>query len=280
MARNLNDIKTQITNKYVSDMATIGYTINAATWSVTNLQRLFIYVVAYCIFILENLWDTTKTEITDTIKRTKKGSKSWYKEMVLYFQFGYALPIDSDEYDNTNVTQAQVDASKIVKYCAVTDRGDIVTIKVAKDTGDLTPLNSTELAALQSYIQKIKYGGVFISIVNEEADSLIYTASIHYKPMLLDSNGVNISSGVETVKQAINNYLKTLEFNGEFSPQSLQDAIQKVEGVVYVTPTTVQVKASVAAAYEPVETYYIPASGYLRFLTPTNLTLHFIPYAN
>lgn len=141
-------------------------------------------------------------------------------------------------------------------------------------------MNSTELGALQSYLQKIKYGGVFITIVNEVADSLKYNAAVYYNPMLIDGNGVDIVSGKETVKDAISAFLKNSEFNGEFSPQALQDAIQKVVGVVYITPTLIQVKADAAASYEAVETYYIPASGYLRFIGTTHLNLNFIAYAN
>ncbi|MCX6210863.1 MAG: hypothetical protein NTZ59_15495 [Bacteroidetes bacterium] len=220
-------------------------------------------------------------EIDDTIKNLKPGTKDWLKQMVLNFQYGYDLPAYSDEYDNTGLSQTEIENSRIVKYCAVDDKGDIEVVKVAASNGsDLIPLTTPQLAALQAYIQKIKYGGVFITVVNEVADSLKYTATVYYNPMLIDNNGVEISTGVTTTKNAIDTHLKSLEFNGVFSPQALQDSLQKVNGVVFITPSLIQVKADAAAAYENVETYYVPASGYLRFINPTHLTLNFLPYVN
>jgi len=281
MARSINDIKTIITNTYVAEMATVGVTIDTATWSVVNLQRLIIYIFSVCQFVLENLFDVFKSEVNTTIKNLKPGTKSWYKTMVLNFQYGFDLPVDSDTYDNTGVDSTDVENSKIVKYVAVTDRGEIVTIKVAKLSGaDLVPLSSGELAALQAYVAKIKYGGVFISIINETADSLKLNITINYLPMILDSNGINILSGVETVKEAINSYLKNIDFDGQFSPQDLVDTLQKVDGVKYATPSLVQVKADAGASYEDVEVYYNPAAGYLRFINTTHLNITYVPYAN
>lgn len=281
MARTINDIKTIITSTYVAEMANAGVTVDPTTWSVVNLQRLIIYIFSVCQFVLENLFDVFKSEVNTTIKNLKPGTKSWYKTMVLNFQYGYDLPVDSDTYDNTGLTQAEIDDSKIVKYVAVTDRGEIVTIKVAKLSGtDLVPLSSGELAALQAYVAKIKYGGVFISIINEPADSLKLNITINYLPMILDSNGINISSGFETVKIAIDTYLKNIDFDGQFAPQDLVDALQKVEGVNYATPSLVQVKADAGASYENVEVYYNPAAGYLRFINPTHLNITYVPYAN
>lgn len=281
MARSINDIKTIVTNTYVSEMANIGVTVDPTAWSVVNIQRCIIYIFSACQFVLENLFDTYKTEVNNTITNLKPGTKSWYKTMVLNFQYGYDLPADSDQYDNTGLTQTEIDDSKIVKYVAVNDRGDIVTIKVAKSNGtDLVPLDSGELAALQAYVAKIKYGGVFISIINEVADSLKLNITINYFPMILDSNGVDIVSGIETVKNGIYDHLKNIDFDGQFSPQALVDSLQKIEGVKYATPTLVQVKADAGASYENVTVYYNAASGYLRFINPTHLNITYIPYAN
>lgn len=272
--RTLETIQQQIIDTLASNNIVVSN-------NMFSRRRLWTYVVAFSIFTLEKLFDVFKTEINLTIENLKPGTRDWYKQMVLNFQYGHNLIIDSDEYDNSGFTQQQIDSSKIVKYCAVTDKGDILSIKVATSSGtELEPLSNAQLLALQAYIQKIKYGGVFISLVNETADSIKFSATIFYNPMLIDGNGVDNLSGVAIVKNAIENHLRTLSFNGVFSTQALIDDLQKVEGVVYATPSLVEVKSSVAAAYEEVETYYIPASGYLRFVSPTHLNLTFIPYAN
>lgn len=281
MARTLDEIKKEITNKYVAEMAAIDIAVDSTTWSATNLMRLFIYVFAFCQLILEKLFDTYKTEVEDTIANKNPHTLKWYANKVLAFQYGYDLPVDNDEYNNTGISESVIEASKVVAYCAVSERADILTIKIAKNNGDnLEPLASPELAALQAYTRKFKDAGVFVSYVNEPADSLKLNASIYYSPIVMDDTGVNISSGEETVKNAIDFYLKNLTFNGEFSLQKLTDELQKVEGVKYIDLNIVQVKSSVASAYQNVDVYYLPASGYLRFIAPTDLNLSYIPYAN
>lgn len=280
MARTLTDIQQQITTTYVAEMAAIGVTVNPANWSVTNLERLFIYVVAYCVFVLEKLFDVFKAEVEETIATQKPHTTRWYANKVKAFQLGYNLPVDSDKYDNTGLTQQQIDASKIVAYCAVTEEADALNIKVAKNSGaDLAPLSNVELAALQAYVGVIKDAGVFTTFINQAADSLKLSLEMHVNPMVIDANGVNILTGVKTVEAAILNHLKNLPFNGVFATQTLIDELQKVSGVVYVKVNLIQVKPDGFTNHENVVVYYIPASGYLRIVQPADLSLTFTPYS-
>jgi len=274
MARELYIIQQQIIDKLAAE----GIVVTNNKFS---RRRIWTYVIAFCIFIHEQLFDAYKIEVEQTISNKNPHTLKWYQQKILAFQFGYDLPVDTDEYDNTGLSDAEIENSKIIAYCAVNERADILTIKIAKKNGsNLVPLDNTELAALQAYTRRFKDAGVFVSFVNESADSLKLNANIHYSPIVLDNAGVNISTGVETVKNAIDFYLKNLTFNGEFSLQKLTDELQKVDGVKYVDLTNVEVKSTVAASYQNVDVYYIPASGYLRFLVPTDLNLTFVPYAN
>lgn len=282
MARNLSEIQLEITNKYVAEMATIGYTVDVNNWSAVNIQRLFIYVVAFCILTLEKLFDTFKIEVENTIKNDKPGSKDWIKNMVLNFQYGFDLIEGTDQFDNTNMSQQDIEESKVVKYCAVTDAGDILAIKVAAAEGDdLVPLSNEELTALQIYLGKIMYAGVGFSLINIEADSIrLQQIQIYYNPMILSDNGVQLASGVEVVESTIKSHLKSIDFNGIFSLQTLQDSLQKVNGVVLVNVGYVYVKSTYASVYTFVPTYCIPASGYFKIYEIGDLNISFLPYAN
>ncbi len=275
MARDITTIKTLITNKYVAEMAAVGFTVDPTTWSVVSIERCFIFVIAFCQNILEQLFDTHKADVNALIATDKTHTAQWYATKATAFQYGCTVVQDQDYYDNSLLTDAQAAATKIVAYAAVTEESDGLNLKVAKDTGDLVPLTNTEVTAFSAYMKQIKDAGVFLTIISEAADSLKLNAGIVYNPQVLDSNGVSILDGSTPVADAINTYLKNLPFNGVFAPQDLTDAVQKVDGVIYFTPTYIGVSSDGGATYNPIAVKYIPASGYVRFVNPTDLNLNF-----
>ncbi len=273
MARSIATIKTLITTQYVSQMAAVGYTVDPTTWSAVSIERLFIYVIAFCTNILEQLFDKHTADVNALIASDKTHTTQWYATKAKAFQLGYTLVQDQDNYDNSLLTDAQVAASKIVAYASVTEENEGLNLKVAKDTGDLVPLTNTEITAFSAYMKQIKDAGVFLTIISQAADSLKLHAGIVYNPQVLDANGVSIIDGSTPVVDAINNYLKNLPFNGVFAPQDLTDAVQKVDGVIYFTPTYIGVSSDGGTTYNPIAVKYIPASGYVRFINPTDLVL-------
>ena len=273
MARSIATIQTLITTQYVSQMASVGITIDPTIWSAVSIERCFIYIIAFCQNILEQLFDQHTIDVNALIATDKTHTAQWYATMAKAFQFGYTVIQDQDYYDNTLLTDAQVAASQIIAYAAVTEENEGLNLKVAKDTGDLVPLTNTEVTAFTAYMKQIKDAGVFLSIISTSADSLKLNAGIVYNPQVLDSNGVSISDGSTPVVDAINTYLKNLPFNGVFAPQDLTDAVQKVDGVIYFTPSYIGVSSDGGATYNPIAVKYIPASGYVRFVNPTDLVL-------
>ena len=273
MARSIATIQTLITTQYVSQMASVGITIDPTIWSAVSIERCFIYIIAFCQNILEQLFDQHTIDVNALIATDKTHTAQWYATMAKAFQFGYTVIQDQDYYDNTLLTDAQVAASQIIAYAAVTEENEGLNLKVAKDTGDLVPLTNTEVTAFTAYMKQIKDAGVFLSIISTSADSLKLNAGIVYNPQVLDSNGVSISDGSTPVVDAINAYLKNLPFNGVFAPQDLTDAVQKVDGVIYFTPSYIGVSSDGGATYNPIAVKYIPASGYVRFVNPTDLVL-------
>ena len=277
---SLTDIQKQITTKYVAEMAAIGETVDPSTWSITSLERLFIYVFAYCSFVLQSLFETFKTEVDYTIANKNPHRLEWYANTIKAFQYGYDVDHSTFQYNNTGISDSVIAASKIIAYCAVTEEADSLNVKVAKDNGtDLEPLNTTELNALRSYMEHPTYGqkdaGVFLTFISDPADSLKLGLEIYFNPTILDENGVENSSGKQVVKEAIKTHLKNLPFNGVFALQTLVDILQMVSGVIYVKINSVQVKADGATSYSTIDVYYIPNSGYLRLINDSDLTLTF-----
>lgn len=283
MARTLDDIKQSITQRYVAEMAAIGITVDATTWSATNIERCIIYIFAYCAYILEKLFDTHTAEINDIIANKKPHTKNWYKNIVLAYQHGFVVNATTLEYDNTGISDSVVEASKVVKYCAVAEGADTLNIKIAKETGgELMPLSSAELAGLQDYMEDDKLGqkdaGIYISFINEDADALQISYDVYVNPSVIDINGVHIISGLNTVELAIKQHLKSLQFNGVFAPQRLEEFIKSTcEGVELLKLRSCLVKPHGASTWLAVDVQYLPNSGYLKIINTNDLTLNYLP---
>lgn len=269
MARTIKVIQQQAIDTMVTEFAAIDITIDPATWSKTNLLRLLTYVFAVCAWALENLFDTHKAEVSEEISAKKPHSLRWYAEKAKAFQYGYNLVTEQDYYDNTNLTDDEIEASQIVKYAAVVRQRRAnsriyLRIKVATTNGnDLAPLSNVQLSALQEYFNRIADAGVDLEITSGPADYLKLGLKIFYNPLLLTAEGSRIDGTSGTpVPDAIREYLKNLPFNGLYVLAHQVDALQAVEGVVI--PHITEASATYGSLLTSVDVEYIPDSGYLR----------------
>lgn len=201
------------------------------------MLKLYFYVVSVFQWVNEKMWDAFALSVDDKIANQTVGKREWYRQLALNFQYGYNLTSDG-KYDNSNLTQAQIDDSKIIKYCSVTETSDgKLRMKVAKQL-DNKPiqLNDGELAAFSVYIDKLKFDGVKILKESHAADNLKLTIDIWYDSLVIKSDGSRIDGSSATpVKDGIINYLNNLDYNGEYSNTKLQDALQQVTGVKLCT---------------------------------------------
>jgi len=273
MARTTEQIYTALTARYVAEMNAIGIAVDPATWSQTNLTRLLFFVVAFVFKTIEELFDQHKAEIDATIAAMKPHSLRWYAEKAKAFRYGQNLITDSDQYDDTGLTPAQIAAMKIVAYAAVVEQERGLRIKVAKlVNGDLAPLSAGELAAFVTYMEEIKDAGVKLNITSTVADALKLTLRVKYNALVLNANGERIDgTSMKPVQDAIKNFLLNLPFNGVFSVQMLVDAVQKVDGVTDVKIDLVQSRFG-ALPFTSVDIDLTPDSGYLRIADGDLLT--------
>jgi hypothetical protein len=274
MARSTTVIKQEITssfmgNSIIQDAYGFGDSVLfESEFSKVSLENILFDIVAFSIWVLENLFDTHKKEVDDIIEAKMPHRPSWYRTKAKAFQYGFALITDTDKYDNTGFTDDQVLNSKIIKYAAVTPSAGQILIKIATEAaGVLAPITPEQKASFDAYILEIADCGVKYIIVNHLPDILLLNLQIFRDPLVLDSTGMSILNGNYPVQDAINEYMKELPFNGELVLAHFIDKLQKAEGVVIphlvnAESQAIDINTNQYLDAEPINVKTVPVSGY------------------
>lgn len=249
-------------------------------FSLVSFENIVIDIVAFAIFMHEQLFDQHKKEVDTTLYNQKSGALPWYRTKALAFQYGFDLFPDTDKFINSGASEEQIEASKIVKYAAVneSDTEARVIIKIAgENNGSLAPITEEQKQSFEAYLQEIKYAGVKPTVINFPPDKLFLTLRIYRDPLVLDSNGMSIQNGNYPVEDAIREYMKELPFNGEFVLASFVDKLQVAEGVKIPHLERVQtswIDPEIGDYGDPtyIEVKKIPESGYFEVETFDNIT--------
>ncbi|MCF8448959.1 MAG: hypothetical protein K9G49_03715 [Taibaiella sp.] len=274
MARTIAVIQQQIIETKNADP-----TLSSYEWSDSKVAiwRLWTYVIAFCIWTLENLFDYHKIEVSDIISTQKPHTLQWYVHKAKLFQYGDSLPANSDIYATTSTDPAIV----IVKYAAAVELANMVRIKVAKENaGTLESLSIAELAAFTGYMSRIKDAGVRLQLTSGDPDNLQLALSVYYDPLVLSSTGSRIDGASFTpVMDAINSFLADLPFNGVFVLNELIVALQAIDGVKIGYILSAQANYA-ATPYLPITIKYTPDAGYMALdETYFNANVTYTPYA-
>jgi len=242
-----------------------------ANTSKVAIWRLMFYVMAFAVMSFEKLQDAFSIKADAKLATLMPHKLSWYREKVKSFQYGFDLIDETDMFDNTGKTDAEIATSKIIKYAAVTeatvDSVRVLLIKIAKLNGtDLMPLSDAELAAFTSYINRVKDAGNAIVIYNQVADLLRAEVDVYYNPILIDANGLRTDGAGYPVKDAAILYPTSLEFDGEFSNAGFIDALQNCYGVSRrkVNLKKMDRKTGITA-WQSISSSFIPDAGYCKF---------------
>lgn len=258
MARKIKEIQEQI----ISTMATDPY-LSTYTWSDSKvaLWRLWTFVVAVCIWTLEELFDAHRSEMELKISAMRPHKLSWYVNKAKAFQYGVALPLDSDEYveptDDTSVA--------IVQYAAAIELLNMIRIKVAKGPATaLEGLTLSELSSFTTYMNRIKDAGVRLHVTSGAPDTFRVSLKIFYDPLVLTAAGSRIDgTAVNPVMDAIKEFLADLPFNGVFILNKFIAALQVVEGVKIGQVLAAQANYA-STPFVPITVMYIPDAGYMK----------------
>lgn len=257
MARTIAAIQAQIIAE-----KTANATLNAQLTSSSNVAiwKLWAYVTAVAIWTLETLFDSHKAEVAALIAAQKPHTPQWYVGMAKKFQLGDTLPDGSDVYSPVSTD----DTVLIVKQAAAVELYNLLRIKVAKNPGGtLEPLSAPELAAFTAYMQRVKDAGVRLQLTSGNPDDLQLAIDVYYDPLVLDATGARLDGTASTpVKDAINEYLQNMPFNGLFVLNKLIAAISVTEGVVI--PHILDARANYGATpYVTIDVEYVPDAGYM-----------------
>ncbi|RKE82017.1 nucleotidyltransferase [Chryseobacterium sp. AG363] len=262
----------EIYNSLIEKKATYPDLDGLNSTSKVSIWRLLLWVFAFAIYIHERIFEEYKKEIALMIQEEKSHTQRWYRNKALAFQYGFSLLPDDDQFQNSGFTDAQIEASKIVKYSAVTESEDQsrLIIKIATESGGvLQPITDDQKQAFEYYLSEIKDAGVKTTVINFLPDKLQLFLKIKRDPNVIDSNGVSILNGNEPVKDALQKMLKELPFNGELVLNTVVDRLQVIDGIVnphLIAAKTSWIDPSLGdyGNWENIEISKIPVSGYFE----------------
>lgn len=280
MARTRAQIKESITTAFMANTTVANvYGIVAGSnfsdeFSLVSVENIIFEAVAFSIFLFEQVLDNHKAEVNDAISNQKTGTARWYRTKALSFQWGFDLLPESDLFDNGTATSPQIETSKIIKQVAVSEADDEsrLIIKIAGEAGGfLQPITDPQKVSFDAYMQRIKFAGTAITVINFLPDRLFLNLTIFVNPLVIDEQGNNIVSGGKPVEAALQEFVKELPFNGELVVAKLVDKLQAVDGVEIPHVNLVQSSWIDAATNnygveQPISIRKVPESGYFTIV--------------
>lgn len=280
------DIKKEMTDAFIANkVVQERYGLRAdrgfdEQFSKVSLENIIFSVVATAMWFNAKLFAQHKADVLQLLKENRAHTTEWYATRAKEFQFGSELVVGTDQYDNSTLTDEQIEEQQIIKFAASMESANqsYLFIKVATENeGIKQPLNEKQLQALKTYLGKIKDAGVRIKVINEPADFIRLKLDIYYNPMILDVEGKRLDGSDDTpVQSAIEHYISTLSFNGLYVNQSLVDSLQVVEGVEIAELKEASSRYGALVEYRPIDARSVPYAGYYQ-IAEDDLMLNFIP---
>ena len=275
---------------YISDLKnknTILSEVN--TTSKTGIWRQFLEVVSTAYWAFVSVRDLHDKETDFLIQEQKVPNLRWYRKKALSFQYGFDVETDTDVFKKTiqvdgvdiEATEEQIDASKVIKYCAVdrkviANRASLIIKIAGEENGEIVQTSDEVKEALKKWfeVDGAAAAGDVITYINYKGDILSFSVDVYVNPLVLMNDGrhkINLNYPVE---DSIKTYLKNLPFNGEFDVQKFESAILATEGVLKLKTNKVESKWIVAQGgdadgyglFQPIPVYKIPESGYFKVL--------------
>ena len=155
MARTIAEIKAEIASAYISHetvRSTYGLDESASfdkVFSPISVESVLFYVVASCVWVLEQLFDRHTAEVGQRIENLRPHTLRWYVSKTLAYMHNFKLVqtdgvVSADYYDTTGLSESEIEAKKIVKYAVATENNTEVVIKVAKANHEGSPVKLTD----------------------------------------------------------------------------------------------------------------------------------------
>lgn len=209
-----------------------------------SVINILTYVMAALIYSYEVLLDVFQLQIAQMITERASGTPAYYVQMAKYFQYNPNTgTMDELTYDEKTFQVKFLnyeESHRIIAKAAYQYYSDLgLVLKVCKNNenasdnsegGIYTSLNQDELTAFKGYIDEIKFVGAQISCKSTLGDLLSINATIVYDDLYIDA-----SQALQNIKNAIINYIKSLDFNDYVYYQSVIDAMQNAEHITTIS---------------------------------------------
>lgn len=259
MARSVTQIQQEILNE-ISNDSTLNTGLTST--STTAFYRVFTYVVAVAINLLEIFTDKFKREVTNIRNQAIPATEEWFVWRAKRFQYDPNTPQILKINDDYSIDYETIDETKQIVTVAscITLPDRTVSLKVAKgEQGNLEALNSQELDSLISYFQKLRSAGQQVVTVSLNPDKIYISGEIYYDGQYLQQDVLS------EIENNINDYLTNLEFDGTVRYQKVVDAIQAAEGVkdLRINEMAGYQDGQVFSNRTKFDRIYNPAAGYL-----------------
>ena len=280
MARTVREIKKEITDEFISNEIVIEkYGLEPdktfeQQFSRVSLESILFYLHAFRVWLLETLFDKHLEEANDIVRNKRSHTIGWYRNTAMAFQFGKELSDDIAEYDNSDLTDEEIEEQRIITKCAVVRAESVkptLIIKVAKND---TYLDANEKEAFSRYMDEKADAGVTLSIVTGEPDRLWLNILIRHDGLVVDNNGDRLVGNGNPVKEATEKHLKNLIFNGTFFPSLLEQDLMKLPGVKVATIRAAQAAPHGGTLAQFLDAY-LPLTGALKIDIDNDLTVNY-----
>jgi hypothetical protein len=249
--RTLDEIKQEIRGNFLAD-ATLqeAYGLDPLKtfddqFSKVSIEAIFTFIVAFSIWVFENILNTHTSDILNTIEKNAVSSIPWYHARCLSFQLGDFVTLNPETY---RWDYPVIDETKrIIKFAAVrtVDVAGVTKLRVFVSKANKIALTTSEIQAFDRYIKEIGAAGTHFEIISQAPAQMSFKIQITRDPMVLGFDGKNLSDGSDVVGDAIRSYLDGIVYGGVFNKTRLIDAIQSVTGVVDVVLSEVKSGANI-----------------------------------
>jgi len=230
-ASGLNALQTLTTAEIAANGAT--------STSYTAKWRVWVWVFSFAHYVMQQIWEVFREEVNAEIEASRSHNKQWYREKALNYLFGVPLITDTDNFDTTGLTDAQIATAKIVANCAhlrvVINNVVYLRLKLVGISGDdYTALTAAQVTAINAYFNEhCADAGTYIMATSGNADKLKIETDIYFDPLIIGADGKRLDgTDDEPILNGIKNYLKSIDFNGRYITTKLTDSLQSVEGII------------------------------------------------
>lgn len=237
--------------------------------------RMYLSAAAYSSYSNEVLFDEILDEIENRLEDQGIGQPNWYARKALEFRYGHSLQFIDEKYQYNQTALNDAQALIVKRASAVVEAGK-VRIKAAKLNNNDEPiaLSTPEVDGLSDYIQTLHPVGIPFAVISTSGDELRVWFDAYFDPQVLNSSGELLTdTSIKPLEQAVNDYIRNLDFGGVFNINELIDRCQQARGIVDPRLQKAEARQTggsfttlfdVTGSGPVAPKNYVPQAGYLR----------------